>query len=255
MRGRRSWSTARAASRWPSRSSGTRPSTGRCCTRARPTAEELCRAEADHRQQREPALRGARARCRTARCLRPGSTSAIAFPRRKRDRNMRERGCSSPSRTMAAQPIAKHGWRRDSTCECCRLGLTFAAPGRPAVIFRNIFEGGVRDHAVMTFTDVATPGEVRRVSNDDWQIARLPASRAEPVGCAERDLSRGLVHQRQGAEGTVLCTLAGRRPDVLRAACRSARPDRSPSRPFVLAGPQGTAMVWKEFDGEKTWSI
>ena len=30
------------------------------------------------------------------------------------------------------------------------------------------------------------------------------------------------------------------------------RPDRSPSRPFVIAGPHGTAMVWKEFDGEKT---
>jgi hypothetical protein len=30
------------------------------------------------------------------------------------------------------------------------------------------------------------------------------------------------------------------------------RPDRSPTRPFVLAGPVGTVMIWKEFDGEKT---
>jgi hypothetical protein len=56
----------------------------------------------------------------------------------------------------------------DNTCECCRLGLAFAGPGRPVVVFRNLFEGGVRDHAVMTFTGPATPGEVRRVSNDDW---------------------------------------------------------------------------------------
>jgi hypothetical protein len=28
--------------------------------------------------------------------------------------------------------------------------------------------------------------------------------------------------------------------------------DRGPSRPFVLAGPQATVMVWKEFDGDKT---
>ena len=52
----------------------------------------------------------------------------------------------------------------DNTCECCRLGMAFAGPGKPAVVFRNIFEGGVRDHAVMTFNDPATPGEVRRVS-------------------------------------------------------------------------------------------
>ena len=31
-------------------------------------------------------------------------------------------------------------------------------PGGPAVIFRNIFEGGVRDHAVMTFADVFDAG-------------------------------------------------------------------------------------------------
>ena len=40
---------------------------------------------------------------------------------------------------------------QDNTCECCRLGLAFAGPGRPVVVFRNIFEGGVRDHAIMTF--------------------------------------------------------------------------------------------------------
>jgi hypothetical protein len=30
------------------------------------------------------------------------------------------------------------------------------------------------------------------------------------------------------------------------------RPDRNPTRPFVLASPARTVMVWKEFDGEKT---
>ena len=27
---------------------------------------------------------------------------------------------------------------------------------------------------------------------------------------------------------------------------------QAPSRPYVIAGPQGAAIVWKEFDGEKT---
>ena len=55
-------------------------------------------------------------------------------------------------------------------------GLASLSPALavPCVVFRNIFEGGVRDHAVMTFTDPATPGEVRRVSNDDWQISACP---------------------------------------------------------------------------------
>jgi len=72
----------------------------------------------------------------------------------------------------------------DNTCECCRIGLAFAGPGRPVVVFRNLFEGGVRDHAVMTFADPATPGEVRRVSNDDGRFPRAritgPVSRSRP---------------------------------------------------------------------------
>ena len=46
----------------------------------------------------------------------------------------------------------------DNTCECCRLGLAFAGAGRPAVMFRNIFPGSVRDHAVLTFQGANTPG-------------------------------------------------------------------------------------------------
>ncbi len=63
---------------------------------------------------------------------------------------------------------------KDNTCECCRLGIAFAGPGRPVVVFRNIFDGGIRDHAIVTFADPATPGEAQRVSRDDWQIAACP---------------------------------------------------------------------------------
>src|SRR5689334_1665486 len=62
----------------------------------------------------------------------------------------------------------------ESTCECCRLGLAFDGAGRPVVVFRNIFEGSIRDHAIVTFTDLNTPGELHRVSHDEWQIAACP---------------------------------------------------------------------------------
>src|ERR1700739_606297 len=55
----------------------------------------------------------------------------------------------------------------DNTCECCRLGLAFDPSGHPVIAFRNIFEGGVRDHAIITFADQVTPGEVHRVSECD----------------------------------------------------------------------------------------
>jgi hypothetical protein len=139
----------------------------------------------------------------------------------------------------------------DNTCECCRLGLAFAGPGRPVVMFRNIFEGGVRDHAVIAFPDLATPGEVRRVSNDDWQIAACPhhgpslsissAGTYHATWYTSGKIRKGLFYARSQDEGRTFSD-----PVAI------GRADRNPTRPYVLAGPRGTAMVWKEFDGEKT---
>jgi hypothetical protein len=139
----------------------------------------------------------------------------------------------------------------DNTCECCRLGLAFAGAGRPVVVFRNIFEGGVRDHAVVTFTDPATPGEIHRVSKDDWQIAACPHHGPSLTISAEGTyhvtwytsgkVRKGLFYARsQDGGGTFSEPLA------------IGRPDRNPTRPFIVATPRGTTLAWKEFDGEKT---
>ena len=170
------------------------------------------------------------------------------------------RGRTFSDRTRSAVPTANPTRpyvltgtkkKKKDTCECCRLGLAFAGPGRPVVVFRNIFEGGVRDHAVMTFTDPATPGEVRRVSNDDWQIAACPhhgpSLSISPAGTyhvswyTNGKARKGLFYARSQDEGRTFS-------DPLPLG----RSDRNPTRPYVLAGPRGATMVWKEFDGEKT---
>ena len=140
---------------------------------------------------------------------------------------------------------------QDNTCECCRLGLAFAGPGRPVIVFRNIFEGGVRDHAIVTFSDPATPGEVHRVSRDDWQIAACPhhgpslsisaAGTYHVAWYTNSKVRKGLFYSRSRDGGV---TFSEPLP--------IGRPDRNPTRPYVIAGPHETAMVWKEFDGEKT---
>jgi hypothetical protein len=139
----------------------------------------------------------------------------------------------------------------DNTCECCRLGLAFAGPGRPVVVFRNIFEGGVRDHAIVTFSDPATPGEVRRVSKDDWQIAACPHH-----GPSLAISAAGTYHVTWYTNGKVRKGLFyARSRDGGRSFSKPTpigQPDRNPSRPYVIAGPGEAAMVWKEFDGAKT---
>jgi hypothetical protein len=139
----------------------------------------------------------------------------------------------------------------DNTCECCRLGIAFAGPGRPVVVFRNIFEGGVRDHAILTFDDLASPGEIHRVSTDDWQIKACPHH-----GPSLSIASNGTYHVTWYTNGKV-------RKGVFYAHSRDGgrtfsqpmpigRADRNPTRPNVLSINGVTALVWKEFDGETT---
>ena len=119
----------------------------------------------------------------------------------------------------------------DNTCECCRLGLAFAGAGRPAVVFRNIFPGSVRDHAVITFRDDKTPGPVRRVSVDDWKIEACPHHGPSLADRRRRLLSRRLVHRRHRAQGPVLRPRRFRRRSLRRATR------------FVLARPPAGAAL------------
>jgi hypothetical protein len=139
----------------------------------------------------------------------------------------------------------------DNTCECCRLGLAFDPSRHPVIVFRNIFEGSIRDHAIVAFTDERTPGAVHRVSEDDWQIAACPHQ-----GPSLSIAPNGTYHVVWYTNGRVRKGLFyGQSHDSGRTFSEPmpiGQPGRAPSRPYVISGPQGTAIVWKEFDGEKT---
>ena len=66
------------------------------------------------------------------------------------------------------QRIATH------TCECCRLATAIAPDNTPVITWRHIFDGGIRDHALVKFADWNTPGDTHRVGQDNWKIDACP---------------------------------------------------------------------------------
>jgi hypothetical protein len=103
----------------------------------------------------------------------------------------------------------------------------------------------------VTFKDIATPGEVYRVSRDDWQIKACPHH--GPSLSVSPD---GVYHVAWFTNGKV-------RKGLFYAQSRDGgrnfsepmsigQADHNPTRPYVLAARDVTAMVWKEFDGERT---
>jgi hypothetical protein len=145
----------------------------------------------------------------------------------------------------------------DNTCECCRLGVAFAAPGRPAIAFRNIFDGSIRDHAIVTFKNATTPGPLNRVSVDDWKLEACPHQ-----GPSLAIASDGSYHVAWFTDGTARKGLFYARADSADAPFSAPRalssPDRQPARPYLLASGPVVHLAWKEFDGTKAqvrWQV
>jgi hypothetical protein len=148
--------------------------------------------------------------------------------------------------TFTAAKIAQ-----DNTCECCRLGVGFAGPGRPVVAFRNVFGGTVRDHAVMTFLNPLTSGPIYRVSVDDWKtdvcphqgptLAISPDETYHVAWFTEGGVRQGLFYASSSDGGRSFTP-----PMPI------GNPAHNPARPYLLAAGRTLWLVWKEFDGEAT---
>jgi hypothetical protein len=65
----------------------------------------------------------------------------------------------------------------DSSCECCRIALVTPddGSGDAVALWRHVFEGGVRDHAIARFnTKPVAADAIKRASFGNWQIDACP---------------------------------------------------------------------------------
>jgi hypothetical protein len=139
----------------------------------------------------------------------------------------------------------------DNTCECCRIAVAFKGPGQPVVLFRDIFPGDIRDHAVITFESPEKPGPVRRVSVDDWQANACPHHGPSLAIAADGSYHAAWFTQGKARQGLFYArsTDAGEHfsePLALGPAGQVL------SRPFVLATGTTIRLAWKAFDGVQT---
>ena len=137
----------------------------------------------------------------------------------------------------------------DNSCECCRIAVGFDGPDKPVVVFRNVFPGMIRDHAMLSFKDADTPGSLERVSMDDWHLN----------GCPHHGPS--LVIAKTGTYHVVWFTQGSARKGLFYArstdkgahfsqAMALGNSDHDLTRPYVTSVPGMAVIVWKEFDGE-----
>lgn len=138
----------------------------------------------------------------------------------------------------------------EHACECCRLAGAIDDAGRPVLLWRHVFEGSLRDHALLAFTAPGVPGELTRASFQGWHISGCPhhgpALAVGPDGAyhlawwSGGGSARGVLYARGGA---------GRVPE---AGARVVSTAPGAGHPAVLATRRAVWLAWLESDSGVT---
>ena len=151
------------------------------------------------------------------------------------------RVCSSRHRRTAARPIPTRGWRRTTPANAAGSGWRSPGPAVPSSCSGTSLRAAsaITRSSRLPIRDAGRgpPGQQGRLADRG-----VSAPRTEPVDFGSGNLSCDLVHQRQGAQGPVLCALARRRQDLLRSA--SDRPSRTEVRRDPMSLPDRRGLPW-----------
>jgi len=136
----------------------------------------------------------------------------------------------------------------DYSCQCCRLALAEDVDGTPLLLWRHVFEPNERDHALVRL-DVEHGGAAvpERATFDRWRIDACPHHGPSLVVAADGTRHAVWFNEREG-EGRVFY---GRLADGRVEGQRTVGGQRAAHADIALAGAR-IAVVWKEFDGERT---
>ena len=152
---------------------------------------------------------------------------------------------SDGGKTFQAEQFAN-----ESSCECCRIGVSLDLKNQPVVVYRAIFPGGIRDQASQVISAKGAE-PIRRVADDDWKTDACPHH------------GPSIVVSGSGKFHVAWYTQGNKRSGVFYASSSNqglsySKPDRigvegaNVSRPYLLAMDQQLWLAWKEFDGAQS---
>jgi hypothetical protein len=136
----------------------------------------------------------------------------------------------------------------DHSCDCCRIALAVPPGDAPAIFWRHVYPGNVRDHA---FTRLDGKNDIRRVSHDEWKIEACPhhgpALSVAPDGVYHfawfdsAPHAEGLFYARSIDGGKTFST-----------PIKFGNKSQLPGHADVLSLGSSVWLTWKEFNGEQS---
>jgi hypothetical protein len=135
------------------------------------------------------------------------------------------------------------------TCECCRLGTAIDHDNLPILVWRHVFPGGIRDHALLKFSSWNQPGEVRRLSNENWKIDACP-HHGPALAVGEDGSYHATWFSAEESKSGLFYAYSQDRGLTFSPAMHFG--GTGAQHPHVAVYGQQVAITWLEFDGKNT---
>jgi len=135
----------------------------------------------------------------------------------------------------------------DHTCECCRIALLPTDDGSVVTLWRHVFAPNVRDHALARIHADGSVDGFRRATFDNWAVDACPHHGPSLAADAKGQLHAVWFDLGPEHPGAVY----GRLRDGGIDGMRKVGGEGAEHPDLAIIGDR-VAVVWKEFDGQKS---
>lgn len=138
----------------------------------------------------------------------------------------------------------------DHSCECCRIASAIDTDGALLLMWRHVYAPNERDHALARLKADGSADSVQRATYDRWRVDACPHHGPSLVVDAQGVRHAVWFNVKEG-EGRVFY---GRLPSGNEGRVDGQRSIGGPraAHADLALGDDQLAIVWSEFDGEKT---
>lgn len=140
----------------------------------------------------------------------------------------------------------------DHSCECCRVAMTPDSNGQMITLWRHVYPGNIRDHAIARLSADTQPisGEPVRATDDGWMVEGCPhhgpdlalgdKDKVHMTWFTQGEKNKGIMYGR--------FDLADQRLDIQHTIDNAS----TASRPQVAVSSGVVFTAWKSFNGIAT---
>jgi hypothetical protein len=181
---------------------------------------------------------------------RAGHVYAVWIDRRQVEGTQAQANYRGASLYYAVSDDGGEHWRgdyrlADHACDCCRLALQNGDEGAagPLLFWRQLFENGVRDHALTRLQPDGKAADITRATFDEWKVDACP-DHGPALALAD-----GVRHAVWFTRKDQVSQLFYGRLQAGRVEGQLALPDGA-EHPAIVAQGARVWLVWKYFDGQ-----